>query len=167
MKDDSAYHRLIELSWKRKLTAAENAELRGWLAAHPEAQGQWEAEMALNDALSRLPEAFVPSNFTARVLQESARAAAAESRERGLVRRGWLLPARWLPRIGLAAVVLGSGLIAYHQAQVSRRNELVKSLAAVSDVSSLPGPKILEDFDAIRAMSPAPAADEQLLVLLQ
>jgi hypothetical protein len=34
-------------------------------------------------------------------------------------------------------------------------------------VSSLPGPDILKDFDAIRASNPTPAADEQLLAVLQ
>jgi len=166
MKDNPPYERLLELSWKRKLNPAEAEQLRALLAAHPESQIQWEAEMALSDALARLPEAPVPTNFTARVLEASA-LAAAESRQRQPVWHAWFRPARWLPRVALAAVVMGSGLVAYRQVQVSRRNELVKSVAAVSDVSSMPSPKILEDFDAIRAMSPAPAADEQLLTLLQ
>jgi anti-sigma factor RsiW len=166
MKIDPPYERLLELSWKRKLTEAESAELRAWLAAHPEAQARWEAETALNEALAGLPEAPVPSNFTARVLQASARAAAAESRPRLPAWRGLLLPARWLPRVGLAAIVLGSGVIAYHQAQASRRYEVAKSLVTMSDVPSLPSPKILEDYDAIRAMSSTPAADEQLLDVL-
>jgi hypothetical protein len=167
MKDNPPYERLLELSWKRKLTPAEVEQLRALLAAHPESQIQWEAEMALSDALARLPEAPVPTNFTARVLQASALAAAVESRQRQPVWHAWFRPARWLPRAALAAVVMGSGLVAYRQVQVSRRNELVRSVAAVSEVSSMPSPKILEDFDAIRAMSPAPAADEQLLTLLQ
>ncbi len=165
MKIDPPYERLLEVSWKRKLTEAESAQLRAWLAAHPEAQARWEAEMALNEALACLPEAPVPSNFTSRVLQASARAAA-EPRHRLSAWHGLLLPARWLPRIGLAAMVVGSGLIAYHQAQASRRYEVAKSLVTMSDVPSLPSPKILEDYDAIRAMSSTPAADEQLLDVL-
>ena len=42
---------------------------RAHLAAHPEAQADWEAEAGLNDALGRLPDVAVSSNFTARVLQ--------------------------------------------------------------------------------------------------
>jgi hypothetical protein len=37
----------------------------------------------------------------------------------------------------------------------------------VSDVSSLPGPEILQDFDAIRASDSASLPDEQLLAALK
>ncbi len=80
MSNDPTYNRLRELSWRRKLTGAEEAELRAWLAAHPDAQADWEAEAGLNAALGRLPDAPVPSNFTARVLQAVEREAAAELR---------------------------------------------------------------------------------------
>ena len=69
MNPDPVYQRLRELGWRRPLTAAEQVELRIWLAAHPEAQAEAEAEAALNQALTRLPAAPVPSNFTARVWQ--------------------------------------------------------------------------------------------------
>src|SRR5579863_6551746 len=111
MKTDPLYERLLELSWKRKLTDAETGQLRDWLAAHPEVQAQWEAENALNEALALLPEAPVPSNFAARVLQASAREAAAESRPRLPAWRGWFLRARWVPRIGFAAVIVTAGVV--------------------------------------------------------
>ena len=43
MSSDPIYDQLRELSWRRKLTGAEEARLRAWLAAHPEAQADWEA----------------------------------------------------------------------------------------------------------------------------
>ena len=61
MTNDPLYHRLRELSWRRKLTDSEEAELRAWLAAHPEAQAGWEVEAELNQALGRLPDAPVSS----------------------------------------------------------------------------------------------------------
>jgi hypothetical protein len=38
MNQDPVYNRLRELSWRRPLTENEQAELRAWVAAHPEAQ---------------------------------------------------------------------------------------------------------------------------------
>jgi len=32
--NDDLYNDLLEASWQRKLTAEEDAQLRGWLAAH-------------------------------------------------------------------------------------------------------------------------------------
>ena len=75
MKNDAFLSLLRESSWRRKLTEAEQAELRAYLAAHPDARADWEMESALNAALTRLPDAPVPSNFTARVLQAVEREA--------------------------------------------------------------------------------------------
>ena len=166
MTDDPIYNHLRELSWRRKLTGAEEAELRAWLAAHPEAQASWEAEAGLNAALGRLPDVPVPSNFTARVLRAAEREAAAELRRHGWKR--WVWPRlRWLPKAAFAAIILGMGLISYRQVQAARLAEYAHSVAAVSDVSSLPSPDILKDFDAIRVSNPTPSPDEQLLAVLK
>ena len=69
MKKDLQYEALREASWRRKLTPEEEQQLRLWLAAHPEAEAEWEAETALNEKLAALPEVPVSSNFTARVLE--------------------------------------------------------------------------------------------------
>jgi anti-sigma factor RsiW len=166
MTNDPNYDHFRELSWRRELTGAEDAQLHAWLAAHPEAQADWEAEAGLNAALGRLPDVPVPGNFTARVLQAAEREAAAERRRSGWIWGGWPR-LRWLPKAAFAAVILGAGLVSYHQFQAARLREYVSSVAAVSDVSSLPGPEILKDFDAIRASNPTPLPDEQLLADLQ
>ena len=167
MTNDPTYNRLRELSWRRKLTASEDAELRAWLAAHPDALADWEAEAGLSEALGQLADATVPSNFTARVLQSVEREEAARldrQREKWLVWRGW----RWLPKVAVVAVVLSAGLVSYEQAaRAARRAEYARSVAAVSDVSSLPGPEALKDFDAIRVSNPTPVADEELLAALK
>lgn len=165
MTNDPLYHRLLELSWRQKLTDAQEAQLRAWLAAHPDCLAEWEADAGLNEALGRLQDAPVPSNFTARVLRALEREEAAETRHPAAARP--ILRLRWLSRAAFAAVILGAGLFSYHQVQVEHRKALLKSVEAVSDVASLPSPGILKDFDAIRALNAAPAADEQLLALLQ
>jgi hypothetical protein len=55
MTNDSTCERWRELSWRRDLTPAEQAQLRVWLAGHPEALADWQAEAALNRALDQLP----------------------------------------------------------------------------------------------------------------
>jgi anti-sigma factor RsiW len=166
MTNDPIYNHLRELSWRRRLTGPEEAELKAWLAAHPQAQAEWEAETGLNATLERLPDVPVPGNFTARVLQAVQREAAAElCRPEG--RWHTWLRLRWLPRAAFAAVVVGAGLVAYHEVQAANRKKLAESVAAVSAVSSLPSPDILKDFDAIRALNATPAPDEQLLTVLQ
>jgi len=166
MTHDPIYDRLRELSWRRELTSAEAAELQAWLAAHPEGREDWEAEAGLTEALGRLPDAPVASNFTARVLQAVERETAAKQRrrQRNWQFTGWL---RWLPRTAVAMLVLGACLISYHRLYGPQYKELVQSVAAVSRVSSLPGAEILKDFDAIRVLNPTPAADEELLAVLK
>jgi anti-sigma factor RsiW len=140
--------------------------LRAWLATRPEAQADWDTEAKLQSALDRLPDVPVPSNFTARVLEMVEREAAAEMRQG---ERKWRFSRRlrWLPKLAFGAIVLGAGLLSYHQFQTARFAEYAHSVAAVSDVSSLPGPEILKDFDAIRVSNPTTLPDEQLLAALK
>jgi len=166
MTNDPIYNHLRELSWRRRLTGPEEAELRAWLSAHPEAQADWEAEAGLNASLSRLPDAPVPGNFTARVLQAVEREAAAELRRPEGRWLTWLWR-RWLPRVVFAAVFVGAGLVSYRHVEAAHHRKLAESVAVVSAVSSLPGPDILKDFDAIQALNPTPPPDEQLLAVLQ
>ena len=166
MTNDPIYNRLRELSWRRRLTAPEEAELRAWLSAHPEAQADWEVEAGLNAGLSRLPDAPVPGNFTARVLQAVEREAVAELRRR---EGRWLTWPwrRWLPRLAFATVVVGAAFVSYQQVDAANRRKLAESVAMVSAVSSLPSPDILKDFDAIQALNSTPPPDEELLLVFR
>jgi anti-sigma factor RsiW len=166
MTNDPIYDHWRELSWRRKLTGAEEAELRAWLAARPEAQADWESEARLNAALGRLADVPVPSNFTARVLQAAEREAAAELRRPEWKGWGWLR-LRWLPKAALTATVVSAGVASCLVIQDAQRKRLVESVAAVSAVPSVPSPEILRDFDAIRASDPTPVPDEKLLAALQ
>lgn len=162
MTNDPIYNRLRELSWRGKLTGAEQAELRSWLETHPEARAEWEAETGLAAVLEGLPDAPVPSNFTARVLKAVEQDAAAAPR-----RPEWGFRLRWLPKAAFVLTVLAAGLVSFHLVQSAERKKLAQSVAAVADIPSLPSPDILQDFDAIRASSPVATPDEQLLALLK
>jgi anti-sigma factor RsiW len=165
MNPDPVLTRLREIRWRRELTAAEQAELRAWLAAHPEVQAEWTADVALATLLNRLPDAPMPSNFTARVLEAVEREQTARERTRETPSTRW-----WrglLPRATVTIAVVGLALFTYQRHETAHRAELARSLTAVADVESLPSPQSLADYEAIRRLSPAPAADEELLALLQ
>jgi len=166
MATDPFEKALRELNWRRKLTPAEEAQLQAWLSENPESLADWENELALSEALGRIPDAPLPNNFTSQVLRAAELEIASEERVRGTgitLRRFWL---RWVPGMAGVALVLGVGLISYHQIQESHRIQLVRSVSTL-EAASLPGPQVLEDFDAIHAMSKPPTPDEELLRLLQ
>lgn len=172
MTNDPVFQRLLEISWRRKLTEAEKRDLEMLLAAHPEVRSQWEVEAGLNEVLETLRDVTVPSNFTARVVAEAQRQADLGARENvdGGFWRLWKGRGGWLPRVAFGAVVLGSGLLAYHHIETTRQHEAIaKDLREIASVGSMPS-QVLTNFDAIRLMSAAsttPSADVQLLNLMQ
>jgi hypothetical protein len=166
MTDDQLYHQMREAAWRRKLTPAEDARLRAWLAAHPDQSADWEAESLLNDGLSRLPDVPMPSNFTAVVLQRVELESRTTTRGRSFTQR-WKERLWWRPRLGFAALVLVVGLLSYESVQEMHRREIGRSVSVVSEVAGMPSPEALKDFDAIRALPSAPAPDEELLRLMQ
>jgi len=163
MKDNELHSKLRESGWRRKLTESEQAGLRAYLAANPDARADWEMESSLNAALTRLPDAPVPSNFTARVLQAVERE---EARP-----RAWSWRWNWhtlVPRVAFAAVVITfTGLAFYHHEIYSQRVALARNVAFVTRGQLMPSPEALENFDAIRRMSQPQHADDELLALMQ
>jgi anti-sigma factor RsiW len=165
MGTDPFYEKLREISWRRKLNSAEERELRDWLATHPEARESLELDTGLTEALGKMPDVPVASNFTARVLEAVERDAKAEERAQKSQWNIWRRLPRWLPRVASATVVVTAGLLAYlHNNSVEARQR-----AAVQRVAGipLPNPEILTNFEAIRMVSATPAPDEQLLALFK
>ena len=135
---------------------AERAVLRG--------QPELELEARLTEALAQLPNAPLPSNFTARVL------AAIELEEAQAARsRGW----RWnwhglLPRFAaVAAVLLVAGLMLQHHELALHRAEMARSLSAVASANTVPSVDALENLEVIQRMSQPAQADTELLAALQ
>jgi len=158
MKDAKLQNEWRELLWRRKLTDAERAELR----TRPEAV-ELELESCLSEMLTKLPEAAVPSNFTARVLQAVELEASHRSRR-------WSLGWNWhalLPRLAVTtAVVLFAGLTLRHHEIAVRRLTLARNVAVAAGSQPLPSVEALKNFAAIQRMS-QPRADEELLALMQ
>jgi hypothetical protein len=166
--NNSLYHQLREASWRRKLTDAEEAQLRAFLAAHPAAQTDWESETGLNQLLAQLSDVPVASNFTARVLQAVEREAGEQARARKTRRKMWWPTLGWLPKAAVAAIALCVVLLSYHHHRVTVRTQIAQSLPKVSSVISLSSPEVWENFDAINQLSRTPPpADRELLALLK
>jgi len=164
MGTDPIYEKLREISWRRKLTSAEERELREWLVAHPEVHESFELETGLTEALGKMADVPVASNFTARVVKAVELEGIAEARGKhssaSLRRR---LP-RWLPRIASATIVVMAGSAYLYNYNVGAwQRDLVQRVAKVP----LPNPEILTNFEAIRIVSATPAPDEQLLALFK
>jgi hypothetical protein len=160
MKNEPLQNPLRELAWRRKLTAAEKTGLR----AQPEAQADLELESRLSEALARVPEAPMPSNFTARVLQAIEREEA-----RGARLRSWSWYWRVLvPRVAVAVAVVGFAGLTYQHREFDKRVQLAKDVALLAKAQPAPSVEALKNFDAIQRMSQtAPRADDELLALLQ
>jgi hypothetical protein len=165
MTTERTGERWRELSWRRKLTPAQQAELRAWLAEHPQALADWQAEAALTQALDQLPDAAVPGNFTALVLQTVGPESAAPRPPR-LPWLVWRPRLPWFPKMGFVAVLLSASVLSYYQVLAFQRAQLARSVVAISDVASLPSPQILTNFEAIQVLERTPQADIELLQLL-
>jgi hypothetical protein len=117
----------------------------------------------LRKLLSRLPDAPVASNFTARVMQ-------AVELEESRRQHKWGFIFNWhafLPRAAVAtAAIFFAGLAFHHHEIYSQRAALAKNVALVTEAQPLPSVEALKNFDAIQRMS-QPRADEELLALLQ
>jgi hypothetical protein len=147
---------LREALWRRKLSGTERAALR--------AQPELELEARLTEALVKIPDAPVPSNFTARVL------AAIELDEMQAARsRGWTLNWRaWWPRVAVAAAVLIFAGVAIQRYEAnSYRLALVKNVALVAATQPPPSVDALENLDAIQRMGQSGHADGDLLAALE
>jgi len=163
--NDLVYDHLRELSWRRKLTTSEELQLRAWLAAHPEAQANWEDEARLNEMMGSLPDAPVASNFTNQVLQAVKLEEAADLRRRQRPRRVWWR--RLAAKVAIVAIVVTAGLLCYQHFHAGHlRSKVAAGLVAVSTAQQVPAPDVIEDFDLIRIM-PQLYVDEDLLALLK
>ena len=121
---------------------------------------------ALDALLRRLPDRSVPSNFSFRVLQ------AVESKQFVAQKPTlwWKIihhPVRLISQAAVGAMALCLGLFGYQHYEATTQMKMAESVVTVAQVSSLPSPDLLRDFEAVRHLNTTPAADEELLTLLQ
>jgi negative regulator of sigma E activity len=128
-------------------------------------QPELELEARLTEALARLPDTPVPSNFTARVM-----AAIDLEESRPAPARAW----RWnwhvlLPRMAVAtAILLFAGIGVERHLVSQRRAEMVRTLSLVANATKrAPSLEVFENLDAIERMGQTTHADTELLADLQ
>ena len=164
----SDYNQLQQTQWKRKLTVEEEARLHTALPKSPEVQADWEEEKMVAELLRQLPDAPVPSNFTAQVLLAVNRGDNSESSSGPWRWWQWLgsvRPAYWP---ALAGLVVCLSFFSYHEYRFVERNNLAKSVVTVSSAAALPSVELLQDFEAIHRLSHVSIpVDTELLAALQ
>lgn len=164
MNQNPTETRMRELLWRRVLTHAEQSELRALLEAHPDLAERHTEELALNRLIERLPDAPVPTNFTARVMQDIGREEAATAREeRPSV--SWLQ--RLFPKLAFASVLLAAGLFAWQRNLSYHRQRDASDIAAVVGSKDLLSVEVLQNFDSIEKLGHGVPPDTELLSLLQ
>lgn len=154
---------LRETLWRRPLTGTEQQQANAWLAAHPEDAADWELDVALGARLRGLPPKPLPSNFTARVMEQVA----LERRQAERTgRRGW-----WnvpiLRRIALTGGLAAAAAISSVQYQINQRQQMFHSVVVLSDAAAVPEIAWLKDFDSIVRLGQVPPADDELLEALR
>lgn len=167
MNNEELYEQLRQEQWRRRPTPGEAAKARALTGDDPERQADWEAETALTELLTGMPDVEISNNFTARTVQAAERKRTSDRRRHEGWRRWWELRWRIVPRVAFTAFMVSAGLVIYREVQSQQREQLVEGLSTVAQVAAVPGPDSLSDFDAIRALSPAPGADVELLRMLQ
>jgi anti-sigma factor RsiW len=151
-----------------RLTTDEMAELRRFLAAHPEEQAAWEEDLSLNTLLRQIPDVSLSSNFTAQVLQAVHREVSTGSRP---LSGAWssLWTRHWWPKLAVSLSVLVLSVVSYqrHHELVARR-ESARNLATISIQSGDATLELLQNFDAIQRLGQIPRdTDKGLIAALQ
>jgi hypothetical protein len=164
--NENEVQRLLDIAWRRRLTAQEEAAVREWCRSHGETGAQLAAEFEIAQAIHESRAPAVPSNFLSQVWQEIEREDRARERTQGTVPgRAW---SRWFPRLAVATLVVmtAAGLWIGHERKL--RTEVAQGLAAISTAADVPDPRMLQEFDAIRVMSEASSPiDLELLTALK
>lgn len=166
MSQQGPNQELRELCWRARRSAADETRLALWRQQHPEHEAELQIELALTRSLQSLANTPVPSNFTARVLAECRQPILHPVPRRSTSWLRQLLGHQWLPRFGVAAVVLAATLGSAFLVRQHQQARMGQSVSVISEVAAVPGTEVWRDYDAIRVLH-APAADEELLALLQ
>lgn len=149
-----------QILWRRPLSPAEAQQLQAQTAHNPDLAEALETEAALTDLLARLPDAPVPSNFTAQVLH-AIEAQTSRSAAPWLAARPWRQWLGWLaPRLAWTAVLALAAGLGWNQYHISRRAQAMAGVVPVLQATALPDPRLLQDFDAILQLSEVPSVTD-------
>jgi hypothetical protein len=120
-----------------------------------------DAQKQMRGLLTRLPDAPVASNFTARVMQAIELEEMRQSRWRLF---GW----RWrvvIPRTAAATVIVGLASFTFYQHEIYVQQVALAKSAALVAAQPMPSVEALKNFDAIQRMGQTAHPDNELLAL--
>ena len=170
---EAEFNQIREVAWRRPLTAREQADARAWIAAHPEMADELALDLALAQAVHRIPDTPVSSNFTARVMESIDREAV------DLERAGFWEKLMgdyrvWLPRLAgvMGVIILGLGIWAWNgrveRAKITSVLTQVAQLTPSKDSfqTEFQSPNVWKDFDTIRRLNEI-LPDNDLLTILK
>ena len=165
---DQQYSQLMQAAMERELTAEELARIDDLLAQNKAELADFEA---VDHMLAKLPDVIVPSNFTARVLDEAQRQdqpapALCQALGQAWWQRLFAPQYRSIQLASAAAVALLIGVFGYQNHLDQDREEMAESLQAVATIAEM-APGLLTDFDAIDAIDQSDPIDEELWAALK
>jgi len=172
---------LLERLWRGDLTGSERARVLSEESVRGggDLQGQIEEEEALNRLISQNPGCPVSTNFTSRVMEavrlEQARARREARRgEKGLWGGiGAWLRGSWVAQVLATGLVVVFGVGSMVGLRTYERRQLARSLEVVRDVAALSELELLRDFETIQQLgrvvesSSSMESDAALLAALQ
>ena len=158
------YSQLMQAAMVRELTAEELTHIDDLLAQNKAELAEFEA---VDHLLAKLPDVIVPSNFTARVLDEAQRQdQPAPALGQAWWQRLFSPKYRSIQLASAAAVALLIGVFGYQNHLDQDRAEMAESLQAVATIAEM-APGLLTDFDAIDAIDQSDPIDEELWAALK
>jgi hypothetical protein len=119
------------------------------------------AQRQLRELLSRLPDAPVASNFTARVLLAIEADEMHRSRWR-IMDLNWRI---FFPRITVTAAAAGIVAVVMYQHDISAQRQALGHDVYVVASQPMPSVEALKNFDAIQRMGQTARPDDELLAL--
>ena len=171
---DSEDSKSVEANRRRQSAGGEEGRSSAPLADGIGSREEREFDQRLNELLRRLPEAPISSNFTARVLRQAEQVARARKQHPWRVRweslEDGLRSLGWASRLATGAAVVALVLLCSIHFRAAAREEMARSVVAVSNVAALPSWEVLVNFEAIQRLPEVPearAVDVELLAALR
>lgn len=175
---DSEFQQMLDASLRRRLTSAEQSRLQEHFERDPGARRRWEDEAGLTRMLADLPDAALPSNFTALVLQAVDRDAQTRRHSADFFR--WFRGIRPVHGAVWVCALMATAGLSYQQYHALARARMAASLASITSgvesaaiVAQLPPAELWQDFEPISRLPDSRVghagfgADEELLAALK
>lgn len=168
MNQPSEYEDLLSIRWIRELNGREQDRLERLLSADPKWKAQWQEDMAVLEAVLRLPDVPVASNFTSRVV--AALPCAPDESGPALLlptKRIWFRRLAWAPKwcLGFGFAALLALAVFYGEYKRAKSMQFVESLTVITESETAPTMEESKHFEFIQELAPVPLEVDWELIL--